>query len=194
MPTRKGWIQGYNAQLAVTDDHLILATTLTQDTTDTDQAQPMTTAALTAAAILQHHRPTPPAAAAGTAPEPHHGINLILFDAGYLSNDNLTGPGPDRLIALGKTRDLHRDTTTPASQPPPADTTAIDQMRHRLKTPDGHQAYKRRAATVETVIGHLKDRIGLRTFSRRGLQAVTSELHLAAATLNLLKLHHTRTT
>jgi hypothetical protein len=194
MPTRKGWIQGYNAQLAVTDDHLILATTLTQDPVDVAQAQPMTTAALDAAVILQQHRPAPPTAG-DTGPQPHHGINLILFDAGYLSNANLTATGPDRLIALGKTRDLNRAAAThPTSGPPPADATAIDQMRHRLQTPQGHQAYKRRGATVETVIGHLKDLTGLRRFSRRGLTAVTSELHLAAATTNLLKLHRTCTT
>jgi IS5 family transposase len=40
------------------------------------------------------------------------------------------------------------------------------------------------------VNGHLKDQIGLRRFARRGLAAVTSELHLAAAVVNLLKLHH----
>jgi transposase len=193
MPTRKGWIQGYNAQLAVTDDHLILATALTQDTIDTDQAQPMTTAATHAAATLEPHRPAP--ATGDPGPHPHHGIDLILFDAGYLSSTNLTAPGPDRLIAPGKTRNLNRDAATnPADQPPPADATAIDQMRHRLQTPHGHQAYKRRAATVEPVIGHLKELIGLRRFSRRGLHAVTSELHLAAATLNLLKLHRTCTT
>lgn len=188
MPTRKGWIQGYNAQLAVTDDHLILATTLTQDPGDIDQAQPMTTAALAAAAIVQQHRP-------GSAdPQPHHGIGLILFDAGYLSEDNLTAPGPDRLVALGKARDQTRAATThPTSGPPPGDANPIDQMRHRLKTPEGHTAYKRRGATVETVIGHLKDLTPLRRFSRRGLQAATSELHLAAATLNLLKLHRTTT-
>jgi transposase len=194
MPTRKGWIQGYNAQLAVTDDHLILATTLTQDTTDTDQAIPMTAAALNAAAILEQHRPAP---VAGDDPQPHqahHGIEVLLFDAGYLSNDNLTADGPDRLIALGKARNLNRDATThPASGPPPDNATAIDQMKHRLQTPEGHQAYKRRGATVEPVIGHLKDLIGLRRFSRRGLQAVTSELHLSAATANLIKLHRTRT-
>ena len=189
MPTRKGWIQGYNAQLAVTDDHLILATTLTQDPTDIDQAQPMTAATLTAAAVLQQHRP-------GNAdPQPHHGIGLILFDAGYLSEANLTTPGPDRLIAAGKARDQARAAiTNPTSGPPPAGATAIDQMRHRLQTPDGHTAYKRRGATVETVIGHLKDLTALRRFSRRGLAAATSELHLAAATLNLLKLHRTCTT
>jgi transposase len=194
MPTRNGWIQGYNAQLAVTDDHLILAATLTQDTSDIDQAQPMITATLTNAAIVEQHRPAP----AGDDPHPHHahhGIDLILFDAGYLSIDNLTTPGPDRLIALGKTRDLTRAATThPASGPPPEHANPIDQMKHRLQTPDGHQAYKRRGATVETVIGHLKDLTGLRRFSRRGLQAVTSELHLAAAATNILKLHRTCTT
>jgi hypothetical protein len=69
----------------------------------------------------------------------------------------------------------------------------IDQMKHRLQTPEGHQTYQRRAATVEPVIGHLKDLTGLRRFSRRGLQAVTSELHLAAAATNILKLHRTHT-
>ncbi|TCM37452.1 hypothetical protein EV648_1191, partial [Kribbella sp. VKM Ac-2568] len=140
MPTRKGWIQGYNAQLAVTDDHLILAATLTQDTTDTDQAIPMMTAATNAAAILQAHRPptchTEPAPQAGQETHSHHGINLILFDAGYLSENNLTAEGPDRLIALGKHRDQTRAATTnPTSGPPPANTTATAQMRHRLQTP-----------------------------------------------------------
>jgi transposase len=201
MPTRKGWIQGYNAQLAVTDDHLILAAALTQDTVDTGQAQPMTAAALTAAAIVEQHHPSPPASDhPGPDPDrhPHHGINLLLFDAGYFSDDNLTAPGPDRLIALGKARDLARaQATDPASGPPPDDATVIDQMNHRLRTPEGHQAYKRRAATVEPVNGHLKDQTGLRRFSRRGLTAAASELNLAAAVVNLLKLHtrtlHTRT-
>ena len=65
-------------------------------------------------------------------------------------------------------------------------------MSHRLRTPEGHQAYKRRAATVEPVNRHLKDQTGLRRFSRRGITAALSELNLAAAVVNLLKLH-TRT-
>jgi hypothetical protein len=62
-------------------------------------------------------------------------------------------------------------------------------MSHRLRTPEGIATYKRRGATVEPLNGHLKDRIGLRTFSMRGLKACQAELELAAATLNLLKLH-----
>jgi hypothetical protein len=46
---------------------------------------------------------------------------------------------------------------------------------------------------VEPVIGHLKDRIGLRRYARRGLAAVTAELHLAAAALNLTRLYHATT-
>ena len=57
---------------------------------------------------------------------------------------------------------------------------------------EGLAAYRRRGATVEPVIGHLKDRIGLRRFSRRGLRAAAAELHLAAAMVNLTRLHNTR--
>jgi transposase len=188
MPTRKGWIQGYNAQVAVTDDHIILAATITQDTVDTGQAEPMTTAAVDAAALIEHHRPLP--TPTSHDPHPHHGINILLFDAGYFSAGNLTATGPDRLIALGKARDQARAATTnPTSGPPPDDAGPIDQMNHRLRTPEGHKAYKRRAATVEPVIGHLKDQTGLRRFSRRGLTAAASELNIAAAVVNLLKLH-----
>lgn len=186
MPTRKGWIQGYNAQLAVTDDHLIIATHLTQDTVDLHQHDPMIAATSTAIAILEAHQP---AASADQRPR------IMLFDAGYLTNENLTADGPDRLIALGK----HRDQTdqarrNPATGEPPDTATPIQKMSHRLRTPEGNQTYKRRGAIVEPVIGHLKDRTGLRTFSRRGLNATTSELNLAAATANLVKLHRTRTT
>ena len=35
-------------------------------------------------------------------------IGLALSDIGYLSEYNLTCPGPDRLIATGKHRDLEK--------------------------------------------------------------------------------------
>jgi hypothetical protein len=58
-------------------------------------------------------------------------------------------------------------------------------------SPQGHASYKRGSATVETVIGHLKDQTGLRRFSsRRGLTAAASELNLAAAVVILLKLRN----
>lgn len=181
MKTRNGWVQGYNAQLAVSDDHLILAVALTQDTTDPGSFGPMMTAAVAAAERIQSCQPCPSHPA---------GLGVILADAGYFSQANLTLQGPDRLIACGTRHDTRRDAAdNPASGPPPAQATPAEAMRHRLRTPEGAKTYTRRAATVEPVNAHLKDGVGLRRFSRRGLTAATSELNLAAAVVNLLKLH-----
>ena len=134
--------------------------------------------------------PRPAPAAQQQQPVQPAAIGLVLADAGYLSTDNLTAPGPDRLIAAGKHRDLDRAARdNPAHGPPPDTAGPIERMRHRLRTPDGATAYKQRGATVETVNAHIKDTIGLRRFSMRGLTACTAELNLTAATANLLKLH-----
>lgn len=179
-----GSVQGYNAQAVVTDDHLILAVTVSQTANDYESFEPMTQAAQAAA---ERVRAAQPAAVADQHPQ---GIGQILADAGYLSEHNLTLDGPDRLIALGKSRQVHRAAEEqPTSGPPPADATPAEAMRHRLRTPEGIANYKRRGATCEPVNAHLKDQIGLRRFSRRGLAAVTAELNLAAAVVNLLKLH-----
>jgi hypothetical protein len=181
MPTRNGWLQGFNAQLAVTDDQIILATALTTQTGDDHQFVPMMTAAVHAAATL---------AAARGEPDPAETIGIVLADAGYHSEANLTAPGPDRLIAPGSGRDQHAQAAeNPVTGPPPPDATPVAANAHRLRTPDGHATYKRRSVTVEPVNGHLKDRIGLRRFSRRGLPAARAELDLAAAVANLLKVY-----
>jgi uncharacterized UPF0146 family protein len=65
-------------------------------------------------------------------------------------------------------------------------------MEHRLRTAEGVALYKRRGATVEPGIGNLKKIID--RFSRRGLDAVTSELHLAATAFNLMKIHRSAPT
>lgn len=185
MKTRTGWIQGYNAQLAVSEDYLIIATSLTQDTNDMASFEPMLNATVAAADQIQAHRPDPLQDETVTDT-----IGVVLADAGYCSEHNLTIEGPDRLIATSKDRrwraEAERDPRT--GQPPP-NATALDQMRHRMRTPDGAATYARRGATVEPVNAHLKDQVRLRRFSRRGLTAATSELNLAAAVTNLLKLH-----
>ena len=61
-------------------------------------------------------------------------------------------------------------------------------MAHRLATPAASALYKRRAAIVEPINGHLKDRTGLRRFARRGLAACQAEPDFAALVLNLRKL------
>ena len=128
------------------------------------------------------------AAAARMTGSPDQTIGTVLADAGYPSEANLSAPGPDRLIALGKSREVDQAAATrPAVGDPPAGATAREAMDHRLRTPEGAALYKRRGATVEPGIGNLKKILD--RFSRRGLAAAPSELHLAAAAVNLRKIH-----
>ena len=181
-----GSVQAYNVQLAVSDDHVIIACQAHQSASDQGSFEPMLTAAVHAAQALHgHDRHTDRDRDAAGGPA---GIGVVLADAGYLSEHNLTVDGPPRLIATGKHRDLHK---TPPGQPPPAsDDRPISQMRQRLADPAVREQYKRRGATVEPVNAHLKHGVGLQRFSRRGLSAVTSELNLAATVVNLQRLHH----
>ncbi len=177
MPTRKGFVQGYNTQVAVTADQVIVAVQVGQATTDQGSFLPMMTAAQDVAALLH----------ARTGSDDHL-IGTVLADAGYASDANLAAPGPDRLIALGKNRDqvqaAHR---SPAAGPPPPNASPRQAMDHRLRTIAGIELYKRRGATVEPGIGNLKKIID--RFSSRGLDNALSEIHLAATAFNLLKIH-----
>ena len=177
MPTRKGFVQGYNTQVAVTADQVIVAVQVGQATTDQGSFVPMMHAAQEAAGLLH--------ARTGSGDQL---IGTVLADAGYASDANLAAPGPARLIALGKNRDQFKAAhQTPATGPPPPDATPRQAMDHRLRTTEGIQQYKRRGATVEPGIGNLKKIID--RFSRRGIDNALSEIHLAATAFNLLKIH-----
>lgn len=166
-----GSVQGYNSQIVCSDDHLVIGVHVSQDANDTHCFTP---ALHTATSQIQSLGKT---------------IGTVLADAGYFTEDNLTSTGADLLIAPGKNREiLHEAKHHPADGPPPPDLPPLEAMRHKMRQPEHAEKYKRRSATAEPVIGHLKDRIGLRRFARRGRQAVEAELHLAAAALNLIRL------
>ena len=74
-------------------------------------------------------------------------IGVLVEDGGYHSEANPTAPGPDRLIAGGRTRDLTR--REPAEGPPPPDASPVQANARRLATPKGRAAYKRRAPDIE---------------------------------------------
>ncbi len=168
-----GSVQGYNSQIVCSDDHVVIGVHVSQDANDLRCWTPALAAATTQMDALGKT------------------IELVLADNGYFTEANLTSPGPQRLIAPGSGRNLHHDAKHhPIQGPPPPELSPIDTMRHKLRDPDHAVRYKRRSATVEPVIGHLKDRIGLRRFARRGLTAVTAELHLAAAALNITRFHN----
>lgn len=176
MKTANGWVQGYNAQAAVNEDGIVLAADVTQEHNDVGQCQPMmarTRANLDAAGIAD-------------------AVEVMLFDAGYLSEENLTVEGPDRLIATGKSWKLRRQHPTEGS--PPADATPVEAMGHRLRTDDGAALYAKRQHTIEPVFGDVKHLRGFRRFSRRGLTAVDAEWKLQMAAHNILKMFRHRST
>ena len=102
MPTRRGFLQGYNAQVAVTADQIIVAVQVRQSTNDQAAFVPMMRAAAQTAEQL-HQR----------TGNPQHVIGTVLADAGYASDANLAAPGPDRLIGAEQARCqlLARDVT-----------------------------------------------------------------------------------
>ena len=178
--TRNGTVQAYNCQLPRSDDGLVLAARATQDTGDAAQVEP-TLASIAAAQkiIAAGHQ------AGGHAPVLSV-IGTIAYDAGYFSKDNCEAPGPDRLIATGSWASAESEGPhTPACrhQDP------RDQMAHNLSTRQGRDIYRRRAPLSEGGFSFLKDRIGLRRFSMRGLPLAQAELTLAATVSNLMLLH-----
>ncbi len=160
-----GFVQGYNAQFVVSDDHLILATGVSVKSNDVEQFIPMLQAAAEGVDALGR----------GEA------IGVVLADSGYCSAQNITAAGPDRLIAVGRDPAVKK---TSGSVPPP-----VTEMGERLAVgTEGRALYARRGATVEPVIGQVLERVGLRRFARRGMQAVRDELVFAAIAHNVRRL------
>jgi hypothetical protein len=62
------------------------------------------------------------------------------------------------------------------------------QMRQRLRSPEGRAIYQRRKAIIEPVFGVLKEQRGMRRFRLRGLAKVSVEMALAATAYNLTRL------
>lgn len=187
LPVRGGgWVQGYNCQAMTSADGLILATSVNNNPADVIAFEPMMRKAEAAAeAIIQARRSGSERTGDGEQPE---GIGVLLADAGYFSEDNLTVTGPDRLIALGKARDTERAARTgPTHGPPPVDATPKEAMEHRLRTPDGIATYRQRGHIAETPFGHAKHNLGFRQFSQRGIDAVTGEWTFHALVHNLSK-------
>jgi transposase len=188
MPTRNGFIQGYNTQNVTSEDGLVIATELTADTTDMAWWEPMMKQAAAAAALIGANRPPGPG---GGEPDPGPGgIGLALADAGYCSEANLTCDGPDRLIAVGKRRNLEKAARDSDASPDTAQDRggeATARMRARLKTEDGIAAYRQRGHIAETPHGHIKHNMGFRQLSVRGKTRAAAEWTFACAVHNLSK-------
>ena len=73
--------------------------------------------------------------------------------------------------------------------PPPADASPKVQMAYKRQTEIGRAIYRLRTCTGEPVLGIIKDLLGFRQFSLRGLQGAAGEWCLVCTAFNLKRLH-----
>lgn len=171
--TDAGYDQHYNCQLAVDQGSLlIVAHTLSNHPNDYGEAVP------TLDALPPALGPTP----------------AVVLDTGYFSDANVLAceqRGIDPFIATGREPHHQNWQTFFAEQPapPPADASLKVKMAHKLQTTIGQAIYRLRKCTVEPVIGLIKEVMGFRQFSLRGLAAAAGEWGLVCLAFNLKRLH-----
>ena len=171
--THAGFEQDYNAQVAVDQGSLlIVGWALSNHPNDSQEAEP------TLAAIPSTIG-TPEAAA---------------LDAGYFGPATLAAcakRGIEPYIATG--RDPHHPSWqqrfAPLPDPPPEDASAQVKMAYKLRTALGKAIYGARTCTVEPVIGIIKEVLGFRQFSLRGIAAAAGEWCLVCLAFNLKRFH-----
>jgi transposase len=171
--TNDGFDQHYNAQVAVDQASLlIVATSLSNHPNDQQEAEPTVDA-------ISPQVGKPKAAA---------------LDNGYFSESNIAAletRGIDPYIATGREAHHLSWQTFFAERPAPlpADARPRVKMAYKLQTEIGQAIYRLRKATVEPVIGIIKEVLGFRQFSLRGLIAVAGEWCLVCLAFNLKRLH-----
>jgi transposase len=171
MPGADGFVQAYNAQIAVEPDlQLIVGQGVTQDTNDKQQMKPVVDA------IREQ---------AGQKPQE------VVSDSGYCSEANLQYLEKNKIEGFIATdRESYRGRHQPCPRGPlPKGATRVDRMRRKLQTKVGAAIYSRRKTVVEPVFGQIKQARGFRQFLLRGLEKVQGEWAMICLTHNILKLH-----
>jgi len=171
--TDDGFNQHYNVQVAVDQDSLfVVGNTLSNHPVDTYEALPTVDA-------IPAEIGKPKAAA----------LDKIYFAPKNIQE--LEARDIDPFIATG--REPHhkswqeRFAQTP--EPPPPDASPIVKMAYKLQTEIGKAIYGLRKSTAEPVIGIIKEVLGFRQFSLRGLIAAAGEWCLLCLAWNLKRLH-----
>lgn len=172
----RGWLWGYNAQAAVSEDGLIVAADVTQSPVDNSQFVPLVDQAgdnLDAAGLDQP--------------------DDAVADAGYWSTANATShqapeasrPRPAPLIPPVPSKSRPKLGTR---GPIPSSANAMQIMERKLTTRRPRQLYARRKILVEPAFGMIKSARRIDRVRRRGFDAARHEWRLAATTHNLLKI------
>ena len=172
---RGGFCLGYTAEVAVSEDHLIVAQRVHQGATDHASLESMTEA------VEQE---------CGARPE------AVVADCGYYSMEQIQAVEargievyvPDVLVA----RELAGAEAVAMNQRQQRRFPALQRLRERMRSPGARACYGRRKAMVEPVFGVLKQQRGMRQFRRRGLKAVGAEWALATTAYNLTRMYTKR--
>jgi transposase len=168
MRDTRGFRQGYNAQVTVNEEQIVLAAEVTVEGPDFGHLQPMVDA-------MQAEL-----ARAGVEEKPE----VVLADAGYWHQrqmESVVGRGMQVLIPPdgGKRKGVR----------PGWDKGLYAFMRRVLESEHGGGLYRKRKVLVEPVFANTKYNRRLDRFRRRGRAAARTEWRLITATHNLLKLH-----
>jgi len=171
----QGFELGYTAEIAVSDDHLIVGQRVTQNATDNQSLLPMVEA-------VEQQTGSPPA--------------QVVADSGFFSVANIQelakrgidGYVPDSNLA----RELNTGHRAAGIGRNRIRSPQLHRMRQKLRSPAGRAVYRRRKAVVEPVLGVLKQQRGMRQFRTRTLMKVGVEFTLAALAYNLTRLHQSR--
>jgi transposase len=168
MPTRNGFIQGYNAQAAVDSAHqIIVAQTLINSSSDQAQLAPLL------GAIRANLRMNPHEASA---------------DAGYCSAANLRTLVRRRIAGYVATGRQKHGASAATAKRRQKSGTLVAKMSTKLKRGGYRSRYRLRKQIVEPVFGQIKQARGFRQFLLRGLDKVRSEWAMICIAHNLTKL------
>lgn len=174
MPCKKGWLQGYNAQIAADGKaQVIIGHDVVQATNDKQELLRM---------AQQLHRRF------GRLP------NNLLADSGFFSVEAVSSPewerlGPTNLLIPPGKEAKGRKQTAPVGRIP-KDVSVADRIVRKLRTRSGRTKYSKRKSIVEPVFGQIKHSVlGFAEFHLRRLAQVKQEFACICSIHNLEKLY-----
>ena len=179
--SNKGWDQCGNAQALVDESQLIVAAKVTQQANDVQQVTPLLD-------TLEDNF-----AAADITDRPQD----FVADAGYYSDSNASDVrSRDMTPYIATQRLKHHEELPPVPRGRiPQWLSPTQRMARTLRTKQGRKIYQKRKGQIEPALffkkptrGQIKQAIGFRQFSLRGLQKMNAEWQLVCLTHNLLKL------
>jgi transposase len=209
---RNRFLQGYNAQAALSEDQVVVAAEVTNAANDSTMFAPLVEATEANLAAAGCQRPVGGwAADAGywSVPNATLETNAEILIAPMPATQGITDPDDPRITARNKVLDRHEAGKITIKQaaaemgvsetwarylrdsrrrggPDPA--RVRKQMLDRMATDDGKARYAKRWFTAEPAFGNIKANLKFRRFARRGQQAVLSEWRLICSVHNILKL------